>query len=42
MPGGKEAVTMGVEYLACGNIMSDRIQSEDGSYSEWNMGGPAF
>ena len=33
---------MGVEYLACGNIMSDRIQSEDGSYSEWNMGGPAF
>lgn len=33
---------MGIEYLACGNIMSDRIQNKDGSYSEWNMGGPAF
>lgn len=31
-----------VEYLACGNIMSDRIQREDGSYTEWHMGGPAF
>ncbi len=33
---------MGIEYLACGNVMSDRIHKEDGSYSEWNMGGPAF
>lgn len=33
---------MAIEYLACGNIMSDRIQNKDGTYSEWNMGGPAF
>ena len=33
---------MAVEYLACGNIMSDRIERQDGSFSEWNMGGPAF
>ena len=33
---------MAIEYLACGNIMSDRIQSADGTCSEWNMGGPAF
>lgn len=33
---------MAVEYLACGNIMSDRIEDEDGNLSEWNMGGPAF
>lgn len=33
---------MAIEYLSCGNIMSDRIENEDGSYSEWNMGGPAF
>lgn len=33
---------MDVEYLACGNIMSDRIENEDGTYSPWQMGGPAF
>lgn len=33
---------MAISYMACGNIMSDRIQGLDGSYSEWNMGGPAF
>ena len=33
---------MAIEYLACGNIMSDRIERQDGSFSEWNMGGPAF
>ena len=33
---------MAAEYLACGNIMSDRIERQDGSFSEWNMGGPAF
>ena len=33
---------MAVEYLACGNIMSDQIEREDGTFSEWNMGGPAF
>lgn len=33
---------MAVEYMACGNIMSDRIQNPDGTCSEWNMGGPAF
>lgn len=33
---------MAIEYLACGNIMSDRIENKDGTYSEWNMGGPAF
>ena len=33
---------MAIEYLACGNIMSDRIENPDGTYSEWNMGGPAF
>lgn len=33
---------MGITYLACGNIMSDRIRERDGTYSEWNMGGPAF
>ena len=33
---------MSIEYLACGNIMSDRIEDENGNVSEWNMGGPAF
>ncbi len=33
---------MAVEYLACGNIMSDRIEDESGNLSEWSMGGPAF
>lgn len=33
---------MSIEYLACGNIMSDRIEDKNGNYSEWNMGGPAF
>lgn len=33
---------MSIEYLACGNIMSDRIEDKDGNLSEWNMGGPAF
>ena len=33
---------MAVEFLACGNVMSDRIQNEDGTFNEWNMGGPAF
>lgn len=33
---------MTIQYLACGNIMSDRIECQDGSFSEWNMGGPAF
>lgn len=33
---------MNIEYLACGNIMSDRIEDREGNFSEWNMGGPAF
>ena len=33
---------MSVEYLACGNIMSDQIMFADGTLSESNMGGPAF
>ena len=33
---------MNIEYLACGNIMSDRIEDREGNLSEWNMGGPAF
>lgn len=33
---------MPINYLACGNIMSDRIEQEDGSFTDWNMGGPAF
>lgn len=33
---------MDIEYLACGNIMSDRIENKDGTYSDWSMGGPAF
>lgn len=33
---------MSIEYLACGNIMSDRIEDKEGNLSEWNMGGPAF
>ncbi len=33
---------MNVEYLACGNIMSDRIENEDSTHSDWHMGGPAF
>ncbi len=33
---------MAIEYLACGNIMSDRIKYQNGEVSEWNMGGPAF
>lgn len=31
-----------IQYLACGNIMSDSIKDKDGNRSEWNMGGPAF
>lgn len=33
---------MAIEYLACGNIMSDQIMDADGNLSERNMGGPAF
>ena len=33
---------MAIEYLACGNIMSDQIEFLDGTFSELNMGGPAF
>lgn len=33
---------MSVEYLACGNIMSDQIRQPDGSLSNLSMGGPAF
>lgn len=33
---------MAIEYLSCGNIMSDRVEDEKGNFSEWNMGGPAF
>lgn len=33
---------MAIEYLSCGNIMSDRVEDEHGNFSEWNMGGPAF
>ena len=31
-----------IEYLACGNIMSDRIKDADGTLGVWHMGGPAF
>lgn len=30
------------KYLACGNIMSDQIRYEDGTVSEWHIGGPAL
>lgn len=30
------------EYLACGNIMSDVIEKEDGSISDIHIGGPAL
>lgn len=33
---------MAIEYLACGNIMSDQIVQADGTMTESNMGGPAF
>lgn len=31
-----------IEYLACGNVMSDVIEYEDGSTSQESMGGPAM
>lgn len=31
-----------IEYLACGNIMSDRVEHEDGTFSPWHIGGPAL
>ncbi len=37
-----ESDCMAIEYLACGNIMSDQIMDVDGNLSESNMGGPAF
>ncbi|MBR2671622.1 MAG: carbohydrate kinase family protein [Oscillospiraceae bacterium] len=30
------------KYLSCGNIMSDRIIGEDGSESQFHLGGPAM
>ncbi len=33
---------MAAEYLACGDIMSDLVELEDGSLSEKNMGGAAL
>ncbi len=31
-----------IEYLACGNIMSDNVIAADGSESGWHIGGPAL
>lgn len=31
-----------IEYLACGNIMSDIVEQEDGTCSELHIGGPAM
>ncbi len=31
-----------IEYLACGNVMSDEVVQPDGFHSERHMGGPAF
>lgn len=31
-----------IEYLACGNIMSDQVEYEDGTISRFNIGGPAL
>ena len=31
-----------IEYLACGNIMSDQVEHEDGTFSPWHIGGPAL
>ena len=33
---------MAVEYLACGNIMTDQIEDKNGKLSAPKMGGPAF
>lgn len=31
-----------IEYLACGNVMSDQVEYEDGTCSPFHMGGPAL
>jgi len=31
-----------IEYLACGNIMSDNVIAADGTESGWHIGGPAL
>jgi len=31
-----------IEYLACGNIMSDQVEHEDGTFRPWHIGGPAL
>ena len=31
-----------IEYLSCGNIMSDTVARDDGTFSSENIGGPAL